>query len=105
MSRRCALVDDKGYQPCVGPCFYAERAEICVGPDCGYDNTGTLANGRLQPTPEHVTGIPAEFAQLATFYDAADMAALVRAQAEHIEGLQAKLPPTPPYPGPTFPRG
>lgn len=43
--------------------------------------------------------IPEEFAQLAKFYAVSDMAALVRIQAEHVESLQRKLPPTPPYPG------
>ena len=44
--------------------------------------------------------IPEEFAQLASFYEVTDMAALVRMQQEHIEGLQAKLPPTTTFPGP-----
>lgn len=45
------------------------------------------------------TPIPEEFTQIAKFYAAASLAALVRAQAKHIESLQAKLPPRPPFPG------
>lgn len=40
-----------------------------------------------------VAPIPAEFAQLATFYDVADMEALVRIQEERIEDMRQKLPP------------
>lgn len=40
-----------------------------------------------------INEIPAEFAQIAKFYDVQDMAALVRIQSEHVERLQKQLPP------------
>lgn len=42
-------------------------------------------SARLEPIPE-------QFAQLATFYDVKDMAALVRIQEERIESMRQKLP-------------
>lgn len=55
----------------------------------------SAANG----APAGAAPIPEEFARVARFYDVSDMAALVRMQQEHIEGLQRSLPPQPPYPG------
>lgn len=52
-------------------------------------------------TPLNCAGlaIPGEFEQLATFYSVSTLEALIRIQAEHVESLQKKLPPTPPFPG------
>ena len=41
-----------------------------------------------------------EIKRLLSFYSVDTLEALVEAQASHIERLQEKLPPTPPYPRP-----
>jgi hypothetical protein len=62
---------------------------------------GPAANGELAVAAFiNDLPIPEEFHALASFYDVKDLSSLVRMQQEHIEGLQAKLPPTPTFPGP-----